>query len=254
MNLALKEICLKKSNKIEVLQSMLQSAASRANKEWFEAYLKHVIRYRGLKTPQVVTIVKLWRSNERIGELSLQEQFELAAQLIGAEYAEDKFSGIFYMEKYLVGKIAFKDFFSCAEDLFSKNAFTNWATTDWFNVRVLSPLITLHGKDAVEHFTSWTNCDDIWQRRSSILCLRACVKSPNYLKHISRVIAKLSPDPERFIQTAIGWLLSDLSRSYPKVAEKIIEDNFEYISSEAIRRHTKYLPMHKKYVARKKLG
>lgn len=233
---------------------MLQSAASRANKEWFEAYLKHVIRYRGLKTPQVIATVKLWRSNERIGELSLQEQLELAAQLINEEHAEDKFSGIFYMEKYLVDKIAFKVFFDCAEDLFSKKAFTNWATTDWFNARVLSSLITLHGKEAIEYFTSWTNSDDIWQRRSSILCLRACVKSPNYLRHISQVISKLSPDRERFIQTAIGWIISDLSRSDPKAAEKIIEDNFEYISNEAIRRHTKYLPMHKKYIARKKLG
>ena len=235
---------------------MLQGVACQANKEWFEAYLKHVILYRGVKTPKVIEVVKLWRKKERIDELSHLEQLEVAAYLIKQTYAEDKFAGIYYMEKYLVGKVDFSLFFTYIENLFNAGAFNNWSTTDWLNMRVLSPLIDQHGIDAIRHFSAWVTKENIWQRRSSILCLRACVKHPKYVANIARVVKKLSGDNERFIQTGIGWVISDLSKSNfqvaEKVAEKIVEDNFENLSIEVIRRHTKYLPKHRHYMARKK--
>jgi 3-methyladenine DNA glycosylase AlkD len=231
---------------------MLQDVACQTNKEWFEAYLKHVIMYRGVKTPKVIEVVKIWRKKERIDELSLLDQLEMAAYLIKETYAEDKFSGIYYMEKYLVGKVDFNLFVTYIENLFDVGAFNNWSTTDWLNARVLSPLIDQHGVEAIRYFSAWVTKGSIWQRRSSILCLRACVKRPKFLANIVRVVKQLSRDNERFIQTGIGWVISDLSKSNCQAAEKIVEDNFECLSIEVIRRHTKYLPKHRQYIARKK--
>lgn len=48
-------------------------------------------------------------------------------------------------------------------------------------------------------------------------------------------------EDQRFIQTAIGWLMSDMSKVFPDVAQSFFEEHLKYIHKEVILRHTKYL-------------
>ena len=238
--------------KIKSLQKSLKSAANQQTKEWCDNYLKHVIPFRGVKTPHVVDLVKEWITRENISELGFSEQLSIAVKLIQENHAEDKFAGILLIEKNIVEKIEFDEIFICIEKLFLEGAFNNWSTTDGLNVRVLSPLIHRHGKKAVRKFSSWADRDDIWQRRSSIVSLRACVNAPEYFPVIQKVIKQLSKSQERFIQTGIGWLIADLSKKHPIEAEKLVEKYFDKLSMEVIRRHTKYLRFHKQYIERRR--
>jgi 3-methyladenine DNA glycosylase AlkD len=239
-------------NKIQILQEHLDSAASLHSKEWFENYLKHVIQFRGVKAPKVIEILYRWYESEKIFNLTAQEQFFLACTLIREVQAEDKFSGILLIEKYLIDKIDFEIASEHINKLFIEGAFTNWSTTDSMNVRVLSPLILRHGNKAVSEFSSWAKSDNLWQQRSSIVSLRACINSPEFFPTIRKVISQLSKSKERFIQTGIGWLIADLSKKHPTEAESLVDDNFERLSTEVLRRHTKYLKSHKKYLERRR--
>lgn len=231
---------------------MLVRKSDPTTKAWFEDYLKHAIKYRGVKTPTIAAIVKEWRIREGIGDWDSTDQLKIADELIREQYAEDKFAGILYMQKHLVAVVDFDTIASQIEKLFQDGAFFDWSTTDWFNVRVLSPLIELHGAKAVKRFSSWTSSQDLWQRRSAIVSLRVCVSSPKYLPTIRRVIAQLSDSNERFIQTGIGWVIADLSKVHPREAEKIVEMHFDELPPEIIRRHTKHMAQHKQYLARKR--
>ena len=232
---------------VKSLQNQLQRASDQKTKSWFENYLRNVISYRGVKTPLIHKILVQWRIDEGLNHLSFQNQFKVACNLIQQKKAEDKFAGIIYIQKYLYREMKAKTLLKKFDRLYKENCFWDWCTTDWFCVRVLDPMIILHGKDVAESIADWRKKKDLWQRRSSIVSFRGAVKEKKYHGFMKKVIADLVNEQDRFIQTGIGWVLSDLSKFYPEVAEKMVEKYFKFLLPEVIRRHTKYLQKHETY-------
>lgn len=239
-------------DRIADLQARLDAVADPRTKAWFENYLKHAISYRGVKTPVVRRIVAEWHRAHGLQRLPDLEQLALAGSLIRRSHAEDKFAGTLYIQRYLLRRVDAGAILSMAEDLFANRAFRDWSTTDWFAVRVLGPLIVRHGRDAATRIAAWHAADDLWQRRSAIVPFRAVVRDRAYHDLIEATIATLVEERERFIQTGIGWVVSDLSKVHPEIAGALVERHFDDLSAEVIRRHTKYLPEHAEYRARKR--
>ena len=234
------------------LQRRLDAVADPATKAWFENYLKHVIGYRGVKTPVVARIVAEWRDEHGLERLPDDDQLAVARSLIGERLAEDKFAGILYMQKYLVPRMPPDRLLAVAEGLFAEGTFFDWSTSDWFSVRVLGPLLRHRGMEAAERIAGWRTAEDLWQRRASIVPFRAVVRDESYHPLIETTIATLVEERERFIQTGIGWVVSDLAKAYPDVAATLVERHFDDLSAEVIRRHTRYLPDHDRYKERKR--
>ena len=239
-------------NCIRRLQTRLDEISDPKTKKWFEDYLKNAITYRGVKTPGVSRTVSRWRADEGIGELPHGEQLEIACDLIREEKAEDKFAGIFYIQKYLLNRISPDVLLESFSPLYEQEAFCNWSTTDWFCIRVLDPLIMKSEDTVAREIGSWYKSGNLWQRRSSVVSFRGSAKENKHMAIIKRNIASLVKEDERFIQTAIGWLVSDLSRCYPGEASDIVSEHFSDLSYEVINRHTKHLPDHKKLKERKR--
>ena len=235
------------------LQRRLDAVADPATKAWFENYLKHVIGYRGVKTPVVARIVAEWRSEHGLERLPDDDQLAVARSLIGERLAEDKFAGILYMQKYLVRRLRPDRLLTVAEGLFAEGAFFDWSTSDWFSVRVLGPLLRRRGMEAAERIAGWRTAGNLWQRRASIVPFRAVVRDESYHPLIETTIATLVEERERFIQTGIGWVVSDMAKAHPDVAATLVERHFDDLSAEVIRRHTRYLPDHERYKERKRL-
>ena len=236
------------------LQRRLDAVADHRTKEWFENYLKHVIHYRGVKTPVVARVVGEWRDEHGLGRLPDEDQLGLARSLIEESLAEDKFAGILYMQKYLVRRMAPERLLEVAEGLFAGGAFFDWSTSDWFSVRVLGPLLRRGGSGVAERVAGWRVAGNLWQRRAAIVPFRAVGGDEGYHPLIGETIAGLVGERERFIQTGIGWVVSDMSKTHPRVAAAIVERHFDDLSAEVVRRHTKYLPRHKGYKRRKRGG
>ncbi len=51
---------------IELLIKQFQELSDPQTKLWFDNYLKGAIEYRGLKTPQVTSLVKQWHSTNQL--------------------------------------------------------------------------------------------------------------------------------------------------------------------------------------------
>ena len=232
---------------VKKLQNQLQKASDPKTKKWFENYLRNVISYRGVKTPLVCKILAQWRFEEGLSDWSFQKQLEIACNLIRQKKAEDKFAGTIYIQKYLIGKINSKILLEKFDQLYKENCFWDWCTTDWFCVRVLNPMIILHGKSVAETIAGWRKRKNFWQRRSSIVSFRKASEEKKYHGLIKKIVADLVNEQDRFIQTAVGWVLSDLSKNYPEVASRIVENHFNLLCPEVIQRHTKHLPRHKTY-------
>ncbi len=239
-------------NHIKKLQIRLDEVSDEKTRKWFENYLKNVISYRGVKTPIVAKIVSHWRVDEAIDKLPLKKQMEIACDLIREKKAEDKFAGIIYIQKYLSNRLETDILLQNFNRLYDQGAFWDWSTTDWFSIRVLDPFIIKSEDTVAREIGSWYKSRDLWQRRSSIVSFRGSAKENKHLAIIKRNIASLVKEDERFIQTAIGWLISELSRYYPDEANDIVSKHFSDLSYEVINRHTKYLPDHKKLKERKR--
>ncbi len=240
-------------NHIKELQTRLEEASDEKTRKWFEDYLKNAISYRGVKTPVVAKIVSSWRVDEGIDSLALKEQMEIACTLIREKKAEDEFAGILYIQKYLLRPVTADLLLRNFNRLYKQGAFHDWSTTDWFCIRVLDPFIMRSEDKVAQEIGSWYKSDNLWQRRSSIVSFRGSAKKSKHLAIIKRNIASLVKENERFIQTAIGWLISELSRHYPDEASDIVSKHFTDLSYEVITRHTKYLPDHKELKKRKSL-
>lgn len=229
------------------LQKRLDAVADAARKEWFEAYLKHVIGYRGVPMPEVVRTVSAWRKECGLDGLAKADQLEVAVSLIGCALAEDKFAGMVYIQKYLVRPVPADRILEAAEDLFARGAFCNWATSDGFSMRVLGPLIRRNGSGVAGRIAGWRTAADLWQRRSSIVPFRAVVGDSSYHPLIATVIAALVKERERFIQTGIGWIVSDMVKMHPDTAVALVERHLDELSTEVIRRHTRHFPDHERF-------
>ena len=232
---------------ISDLQKRLDAQADAARKAWFEAYLQHVIGYRGVPMPGVVRTVSAWRKECGLDDLAEADQLDIAASLIGCAFAEDKFAGMVYIQKHLVRHMSSDRILAAAEDLFAKGAFCNWATSDGFSMRVLGPLIRRGGSGVAERIAGWRTAADLWQRRGSIVPFRAVVSDPSYHLLIAAVIASLVKERERFIQTGIGWVVSDMAKVHPDTAGTLVTRHLDDLSAEVIRRHTRHLPDHGRF-------
>ena len=84
-----------------------------------------------------------------------------------------------------------------------------------------------------------------------LFSIRAIIRQKSSIPIIKKVVDELVVDSQRFIQTGIGWTLSDLSRYFPDQAQEIVEHHFDKLSKEVISRHTKYMPKHNEYKKQK---
>jgi 3-methyladenine DNA glycosylase AlkD len=234
---------------VRSLQKELNKASSVQVKKWCEAYMKGVLVFRGVKSPEVRQIVKTWHHKKALYALPKEDQLQLASLLIRSLYAEDKFAGIFYLQHFLIDEFSFDDLMMEFEQLFEDGCFYDWSTTDWFIVRVLMPLMKRHGAPARKRIVAWHKASNLWQRRASMVTLRAIVAEPKLTDLIDRQIRKILPTKERFLQTAVGWVLADLAKHDPVLAEALVRKHLQNLSMEVVRRHTKGLAAHKDFMA-----
>ena len=238
----------------DIIQSLQKELALRANPEtkvWFENYLKHSIKYFGVKTPEVKKIFRRWHGDNKLELMTVNEQLELCKRLMLLPHAEEKFAAIIYLQDYLLALLNTRAALDVAEWCFRNECFFDWSTADWFTVRVLANIVK-RDSSSLTTITSWRRAESLWQRRASVVALRAVAAQEEHIPLIERTIADLVADSERFIQTGIGWTLSDLSKKFPVQAEKIVERHFHQLISEVIARHTRRLPEHEQYKKRKR--
>ncbi|NRA65678.1 MAG: DNA alkylation repair protein [Pseudobacteriovorax sp.] len=103
------------------LEFYLQEAADPKTNAWFDNYLKGAILYRGVKTPQVRSLLIELTKEFGLTELSIEKQLEFCDRLMRKKTAEDKFAAIFYLQRYLVSRATPQQLLAFTEQQFAKN-------------------------------------------------------------------------------------------------------------------------------------
>jgi 3-methyladenine DNA glycosylase AlkD len=231
---------------IKALQVQLDRAADPATKAWFEAYLKGVIPFRGLKLPQVKAITKEWYKS--IKSFSLTDQTAIAFALLEASYSEDKLAGIVLLQEQLIPQGAIEQtHLPRFAQVFQSGAIADWSTCDWFCMRVLNLLVKREGEACARAISTWKDAENLWQQRASCIPFVTLAKQgdeffPGFTDLLLTVGETVVRSEERFSQTAVGWLWRELWVGEPERVVGAIEANLTQFSSEGLRYATEKMP------------
>jgi 3-methyladenine DNA glycosylase AlkD len=226
---------------IEALQHRLTGLASAEKKRWWERYLRHVIPFRGVNLVDIRAQLQKWYPEQRIGELSPEDQLDLAAGLFAQEYAEDKLAGVLLMEIYLLESVKWRTLLSVIEDLFRREFVFDWNVCDWLCVRVIGPLIDRNGIACAKRVAGWAGAKIMWQARASVVSFVNLLSVEAHISLVLDACDSLIRKEERFAKTGVGWLLRELSKRNKELVEQFILERREHFTTEVLKNATKYL-------------
>lgn len=229
------------SNKLkEKLKFRIAKFADEKRKLWFENYIKHDTKYRGVEIPTIRAELKAWYKDENIDKLLLETQLDLALSFFEEEYAEDKLAGILLLQLYLYNKFDYKDLLLRFESVFENGCIYDWSVCDWFCTRVLRQMIKANGRECAEAISKWHTANNVWQARCSVVAFTTLTKENKYTPLLLKSNAKLIKREERFAKTAVGWILRELSKVDKQIVVDFIAQNRQYFSRESHENAIKY--------------
>ena len=224
------------------LQSALDESASGATRAWWGRYLKGEIEFRGVGIPQIRSVLADWRSESGVAAWPIQEQLALALRLFEGPMAEDKLSGVLFLQEYLFDRVPWREGLRSYGSLFERGLIADWNTCDWFCVRVLGPTIATHGGACAASVARWSKAPILWKARASLVGFVPVIADPAYHSLVLRSAAVLIRREERFAKTAVGWVLRDLSKHDSGAVQAFVDQNLRHFSTESLRNALKYSP------------
>ena len=236
------------------LISQLAKLADKKTKLWWENYVKHDTKFRGVRIPQIREKLEIWYKQESIDELTLDEQLDLALSFFAEEYAEDKLSGILFLQIYLYDRFDYKALLPKFKLIFKKKYIYDWNICDWFCVRVLGAMIRKNGAPCAKAISEWNTAKNVWQARCSVVAFASLAKENNYTALLLGSSKKLIKRQERFAKTAVGWILRELSKVDKKIVVNFIKENKNYFSKESLKNSIKYFDKDEKQKMRELLA
>jgi 3-methyladenine DNA glycosylase AlkD len=235
---------------IERLQLRLKAHATDETREWWTKYLRGAASFRGVKMGNIRTAVHAWFEEEQLGEyLSVGQQKDLSLLLLEEDYSEDKLAGVLFLQEILLqeDKLDWRSELPRFARLFDRGYIRDWSICDWFCVKVLGPLVEQQGEPCARAVLEWRETDSVWQRRASVvtfanLASKGDQNFPGFTEMVLDTCSHLLGSQERFVQTGVGWVLREFSRSDQSRVIGFVEANLDRFSREALKNATKYLP------------
>jgi len=224
---------------IERLQARLQEEASEKTKLWWERYMKGAASFRGVPMAAIRSTLRSWYTEESLDDLPASSRRQVALDLLAESYSEDKLAGVLLLREHILAELGAADLPSFAAT-FSAGHIGDWGICDWFSVKVLSALVERDGRPMAEAIATWTTSEALWQRRAAAVALAPL--APRGDEHfdgfgaLSIEVARANVrDGARFMQTSVGWLLRELSKSNPSIVLGFVREHDSLLSREARR-------------------
>lgn len=196
----------------------------------------------------VRSIVLRWWRDHGLGEHPAAVGKRIALALIERKPLEDKLAGILVLEELLADHLRAADIPAFAE-LFARNRLGDASVVDAFGVKVLGTLLRrVRGRgDVARALAAWRSAESPAQRRAACVAFVALAPQgdaafPGLTQLIFSVCGAVVWSLERSDQTAVGWLLRELSRAEPTRVEAFVRRHARFMSRECVRHAVDKLP------------
>jgi 3-methyladenine DNA glycosylase AlkD len=185
------------------LRKALQGAADPAKAPVMQAYMKSVMAYHGVPTPVLRRVCK-----EVFADMQLETASHWQTHVLdlwrNARFREERYAAL-----VLAGDkraLAFQKpaAMTMYEELIVTGAW--WDYVDDVAAHRIGPILRDHPTPMKRKMLSWSKSDNLWKRRSSIIC-QLGFKAETDLELLYACIEPSLASREFFLQKAIGWAL-----------------------------------------------
>jgi len=211
-------------------------------------YLRGTAKFRGVPMAKVRSCVHAWWTEHQLGVHPAAVGKRVAVALIEQPMTEDKVAGILVLQELLGPQLRATDLPAFAR-LFSDGHLAEWNVVDWFCMKVLVTLVDRPAgrREVARALGQWRTGDTVWQRRAACLAfIKIAPQGEAALAGLPELIlttcATVVWSHERFDQTAVGWVLRELSRAEPVRVETFLRRHALLMSREAMRYAIAKLP------------
>ena len=223
------------------LQARLQAVAQEETRQWWTEYLKGAASFRGVPMPELRRIVDAWADDHSlVDDLDDRQLLDLTDTLLRQADTEDKLAAMLFIHERLLpaGRLRWPPALARWATLFEDGAIADWNACDWFCVKVLGPLIQRDGEACARAVAGWIDAEGLWQRRASTVAFANLVSLeepvfPGLHELVLDNCRALIADPDRFAQTAAGWVLRELSRADPVAVAEFLDRHGVAMTAEA---------------------
>jgi 3-methyladenine DNA glycosylase AlkD len=202
---------------------------------------RKLARIRGAPIAKVRACVRTWWVDHDFDKCPASIGKRIAIAMIEQRLIEDKLAGIAILEDLLGDQLRVTDLTAFAR-LFEDGHLADPVVVDWFTAKVLVKLLDRSAgrADVAKQIAAWRDAETVWQRRAA--CLAFVKLAPNgdaimhgFVELALRICATVVWSPERFDQTAVGWLLRELSRGNPSRVESFFRRHARFMTKECAR-------------------
>lgn len=229
----------------DLKRRLARAATDRARVFWTR-YLRGTAKFRGVPMAQVRACVRVWWADHELDQHPAAVGKRIALALIAQPLTEDKLAGMLVLREQLGVELRAADLPSFAQ-LFAEGHLADWNAVDWFCVKVLARLLEEpRGRaEVVRELAQWRAAETVWQRRAACVAFTQLAPrgDPEITTAILTVCATVVWSHERFDQTAVGWVLRELSRVEPARVEAFFRHHARWMSKEAARQAVAKLPL-----------
>jgi DNA alkylation repair enzyme len=206
-------------------------------------------RIRALSPAVVRTTVLRWWNDHGLAEHPAAVGKRIALALVEQPGSADKMAGIFVLEELLADHLRATDLPACAE-LFERGRLGDGTVVDAFGVKVLGTLLhRVRGRgDVARALAGWRLAGSAAQRRAACVAFTTLAPQgesalPGLTGLIFTICAAVVWSPDRADQTAVAWLLRELSRAEPTRVEAFVRRHARFMSRECARHAVIRLPV-----------
>jgi 3-methyladenine DNA glycosylase AlkD len=173
-----------------------------------QAYMKSAVPYLGLSMSALRTIVRQQTRTWQVDQSTWQDTFLDLWDT--ATHREHRYAANTIARARFAQKWQSPHLLPTYEHLIVTGAW--WDYVDEIAAHLVGEVLRQHHREASEVVRDWASADDLWLRRTAILCqLRHRTETDQQL--LAEVIELNAADPSFWIRKAIGWALREYARS-----------------------------------------
>jgi 3-methyladenine DNA glycosylase AlkD len=231
---------------LATIRRELAAVADPSKAPAMQAYMKSAMPYHGVPTPISRPLFK--RVFEEIDLPDAATWRELVLGLWrGAKFREERYAAIAITGDKRARAFQTTDALPLYEELIVTGAW--WDYVDDIAGHRLGELLRAQPKAMRKCMLAWSRCDDLWKRRSSIIC-QLGFKTETDLELLYACIEPSIGSKEFFLRKAIGWALRQYAWTDPAEVVRYVAENEARLSGLSRREALKNVERRRKPGAR----
>jgi len=208
------------------VRTALAAAGDPARAAGQQAYMKSAMPYHGVATPQQRAIFREVFADAPLASAAAWRDAVLHLWR-NAEHREERYAAIWLTGERRSARFQAMDALPMYEEMIVTGAW--WDYVDEIATHRLPILLRRHPAEMRRAMLAWSRGDDLWKRRSAILC-QLPLKGETDLELLMECIAPSIGSREFFLRKAIGWALRQYARTDAAWVERYVREHAAELS------------------------